>query len=124
MTPSETERPTWRQWTALLLLGLPMFMMATDFTAIFLAVPPVAAELEPTATQLLWIVHIGELVAGGTLITMGWLTGRIGPRRLLLLAVALYGIGSALAAFAPDSESFLVARILIGTATADRKAHV
>ncbi|GAA1859620.1 MFS transporter [Brevibacterium marinum] len=118
MKPTDTERPTWRQWTALLLLGLPMFMMATDFTAIFLAVPPVAADLEPTATQLLWIVHIGELVAAGTLITMGWLTGRIGPRRLLLLAVTLYGIGSALAAFAPDSESFLAARILIGTATA------
>ena len=115
---THTERPTWRHWTALLLLGLPMFMMATDFTAIFLAVPPVAADLEPTATQLLWIVHIGELVAAGTLITMGWLTGRIGPRTLLLLAVTLYGIGSALAAFAPNAESFLAARVLIGAATA------
>lgn len=118
MTPTDTRRPTWRQWCALLLLGLPMFMMATDFTAIFLAVPPVAADLEPTATQLLWIVHIGELVAAGTLITMGWLTGRIGPRTLLLLAVTLYGIGSALAAFSPTAEAFLTARVLIGAATA------
>lgn len=118
MMPTDTDRPTWRQWTALLLLGLPVFMMATDFTAIFLAVPPVAADLEPTATQLLWIVHIGELVAAGTLITMGWLTGRIGPRALLLLAVALYGIGSALAAFSPTAESLLTARVLIGAATA------
>lgn len=118
MTRTAAERPTWRQWSALVLLGLPMFMMATDFTAIFLAVPPVAADLEPTATQLLWIVHIGELVAAGTLITMGWLTGRIGPRTLLLLAVTLYGIGSVLAAFAPNAESLLAARVLIGAATA------
>src|SRR5699024_4393970 len=79
---------------------------------------PVAADLEPTATQLLWIVHIGELVAAGTLITMGWLTGRIGPRTLLLAALVLYGIGSGLAAFAPNAETLLTARVLIGAATA------
>lgn len=49
---------------------------------------------------------------------MGWLTGRIGPRTLLLLAVTLYGVGSALAAFAPNAESLLAARVLIGAATA------
>lgn len=118
MTETVSERPTWRHWTALLLLGLPMFMMATDFTAIFLAVPPLAADLEPSATQLLWFVHIGELVAAGTLITMGWLTGRIGPRTLLLGALVLYGVGSGLAAFAPNAETFLAARVLIGAATA------
>lgn len=115
---TDIERPTWRHWAALLLLGLPMFMMATDFTAIVLAVPPLAADLEPSATQLLWVVHVGELVAAGTLITMGWLTGRIGPRTLLLAALVLYGTGSALAAFAPNAETFLAARVLIGAATA------
>lgn len=115
---TDIERPMWRHWTALVLLGLPMFMMATDFTAIFLAVPPLAADLEPTATQLLWVVHIGELVAAGTLITMGWLIGRLGPRTLLLAALVLYGIGSALAAFAPNTETLLTARVLIGAATA------
>ena len=118
MMRTDTERPRWRHWAALLLLGLPMFMMATDFTAIFLAVPPLAADLEPSATQLLWIVHIGELVAAGTLITMGWLIGRIGPRTLLLAALVLYGIGSALAGFAPNAETLLIARALIGAATA------
>ncbi|MEU6698684.1 MFS transporter [Pseudonocardia sp. NPDC046786] len=111
-------RPTWREWTGLILLALPLFMMATDFTAIFLAMPAVAADVAPTTTQMLWIVHIGELVAAGMVITMGWLTGRIGPRTLLLVAMALYGAGSALAAFAPDAETLLLARILIGVATA------
>lgn len=95
-----------------------MFMMATDFTAIFLAMPPMAADLTPSSTQSLWIVHIGELIAAGTVITMGWLTGRIGPRALLLLALPLYALASALAAFAQDPETLLVARVLIGLATA------
>lgn len=119
MTATDTStHPTWREWTALLLLGLSLFMMATDFTAIFLAMPAVGADLAPSTSQMLWMVHIGELVAAGTLITMGWLTGRIGPRTLLLIAMALYGIASALAAFSPNAETFLLARVLIGLATA------
>lgn len=111
-------QPTWREWTALLLLALPLFMMATDFTAIFLAMPAIGADLAPSTTQLLWIVHIGELIAAGFVITMGWLTGRIGPRVLLLIAMALYAVASALAAFAPNAETLLAARVLIGLATA------
>jgi DHA2 family multidrug resistance protein-like MFS transporter len=67
---------------------------------------------------MLWIVHIGELIAAGSVITMGWLTGRIGARALLLIAMALYGLASALAAFAPNAEILLAARVLIGLATA------
>lgn len=115
---SAPTRPTWRQWVVLLLLGLPMFMMATDFTAIFLAMPAVGADLAPSAPQTLWLVHVGELVAAGTLITMGWLTLRIGPRTLLLIALALYGSASALAAFSPNAETLIFARVLIGAATA------
>lgn len=118
MTATPTVRPTWRHWGALVMLGLPLFMMATDFTAIFLAVPAIGADLNPGATQLLWVVHIGELVAAGTLITMGWLTGRLGPRTLLLVSLALYGLGSALAAYASSAEVLLTARVLIGVATA------
>ncbi|GAA1489160.1 MFS transporter [Brachybacterium sacelli] len=117
-SPHSTSPPTWREWTALLVLALPLFMMATDFTAIFLAMPSIAADLAPSTPQLLWIVHIGELIAAGLVITMGWLTGRIGPRALLLCAMALYAVASALAAFAPDAETLLAARVLIGLATA------
>ena len=53
--------PTWREWTALAVLALPLFMMATDFTAVFLGLPAIAADLAPSTPQLLWIVHIGEI---------------------------------------------------------------
>lgn len=118
MTAATTAHPTWRHWAALLLLGLPVFMMATDFTAIFLALPAMSADLAPSTTQTLWIVHIGELVTAGALITMGWLTGRLGPRALVLLALTLYLAASVLAAYAPSAEVLLIARVLIGMATA------
>ena len=112
------ERTTWRAWTGLVLLALPMFMMATDMTMMFLVMPSLTADLAPSTTQTLWIMHVGEFAAACLLITMGWLTDRIGPRTLLLAALALYGIASALAAFAPTPETLLAARVLIGAATA------
>ncbi|ASR39704.1 hypothetical protein BAY61_27205 [Prauserella marina] len=116
MPTTAPERPTWREWTGLVLLALPLFMMATDFTVMFMAMPAVTADLVPSTTQTLWIMHIGEFVGAGFVITMGWLTGRIGPRFLLLAAMGLYGLASALAAFASNPETLLAARVLIGVA--------
>ncbi|TCP55003.1 DHA2 family multidrug resistance protein-like MFS transporter [Tamaricihabitans halophyticus] len=117
-TMSTSAGPTWRAWVGLVLLALPLFMMATDFTVMFMTMPAVTADLAPSTTQTLWIMHIGEFVAAGFVITMGWLTGRIGPRTLLLIAMGLYGLASALAAFAPNAEALLTARVLTGLATA------
>lgn len=112
------KRITRRAWTGLVLLTLPMLMMATDMTMMFLVMPPLTADLTPSTTQTLWIMHVGEFAAACLVITMGWLTDRIGPRTLLLAAMALYGIASGQAAFAPTPETLLAARILIGVATA------
>ena len=111
-------RPAWHAWTAAVLLALTLFLMASDFTVMFMAVPAVTEALTPTTTQVLWIMHVGEFVAAGLVITMGWLTARIGPSRLLMAAMALYLGSSALAAFAPDAAVLLGARVLIGAAAA------
>ncbi|MDS2172387.1 MFS transporter [Nesterenkonia sp. CL21] len=116
--PTTSAQPTWREWTGLALLALPMFMMLTDFTVMFMVTPSVAADLGPSTTQMLWIVHVGEFVAAGLVITMGWLVGRLGHKQMLLASMALYGLASALAAFAANPETLLVARVLIGAAAA------
>lgn len=116
--PTIPAQPTWREWTGLVLLALPLFMIGSDLTVMFLAMPAVTADLAPSTTQALWIMHIGQFVAAGLVITMGWLTGRLGHKRLLLVAMALYGGASMLAAFAPNPETLLVARVMMGAAAA------
>ncbi|HLS74865.1 MAG TPA: MFS transporter [Actinomycetaceae bacterium] len=113
-----TDRATWRAWLGLGLLVLPSFMMATDITMLFLVMPALTADLAPSTTQMLWILHIGEFAAAGLVITMGRLTDKIGRRRLLLLAMATYAAGSGLAALSTTPEMLLIARVLIGAATA------
>lgn len=111
-------RATWREWLGLTLLVVPSFMMATDITMLFLVMPALTADLAPSTTQMLWILHVGEFVAAGLVITMGRLTDKIGRRRLLLLAMAAYAAGSGLAALSTTPEMLLVGRVLIGAATA------
>ena len=118
MDNTTTTRPTWRAWVGLAVLSVPLFMMATDMTVLFLATPSIAADLEPSSTQLLWIMHSGEFVAAGLVITMGRLADKIGRLRLLMIAMALYGLSSALAAFSTSPEMLLLCRMLIGASAA------
>src|SRR5699024_8538154 len=94
MIDSPSARATWREWLGLAALLVPVFMMATDMTVLFLAQPSIAADLEPTGAQALWILHVGEFLAASFVITMGRLTDRIGRRRLLMIGVGLYGLAS------------------------------
>lgn len=61
------------------------------------AAPSLTADIQPSATQLLWIGDIYGFVLAGLLITMGNLADRIGRKRLLLLGAGAFGAASVLA---------------------------
>ncbi|MDS2171111.1 MFS transporter [Nesterenkonia sp. CL21] len=111
-------RATARQWVGLIVMVIPLFMLATDVTALYLAMPAITADLAPAGSQSLWILHIGEFLTAATMITFGLLTQRVGPRRLLLGAVAAYGLASLVAAFAGEAETLIGARAALGIAAA------
>ncbi|MFE3458216.1 MFS transporter [Nocardiopsis aegyptia] len=118
MDTDTPRRATWREWAGLAVLTLPLLMVATDMTVLFLALPSIAADLAPSSTQLLWTLHLGEFLAVGMVLTMGWIGGRIGRRRLLVIAVSVYGLASLAAAFAPDPAVLIATRAVMGVAAA------
>lgn len=107
-----------RAWAGLALLSLPTVLLGLDVTVLYLVMPSLAADLEPTAAQTLWIMDAYGLLIAGFLITMGSLGDRIGRRRLLVVGVAAFGLFSVLAAFAPTAEWLIAARALLGVAGA------
>lgn len=115
-TQAQTVKPTWREWLALAALTVPIFMLATDMTVLFLALPSIAADLAPSATQQLWTLHISDLLSAGLVLTAGTFADRLGPKRLLLLGMVAYGVISLIAAFAPNAETLILARGLIAVA--------
>lgn len=93
---------------------VPVFMAALDMTVLFLAIPTIAAELLPSGTQQLWVLHIGDIAGASLVLTAGRLVDRFGPLRLLVLGLMAYGVASTLAAFAPSVELLIAARALLG----------
>src|SRR5262245_33433413 len=89
-----------------------------DLTVLYLAVPSLTADLDPSSTELLWITDIYGFFLAGFLITMGTLGDRVGRRRLLLIGAATFGVVSVLAAFSTSVEMLIVTRALLGIAAA------
>jgi DHA2 family multidrug resistance protein-like MFS transporter len=107
-----------REWIGLAVIALPCVLYSMDLTVLYLAIPHLSVELEPTSSQLLWMVDIYGFLLAGLLITMGTLGDRIGRRRLLLIGATAFGAASILAAFAPSANMLIAARALLGIAGA------
>jgi MFS transporter, DHA2 family, multidrug resistance protein len=114
-TPAKAGR---REWVGLAVLALPCLLYSMDLTVLNVAVPEISADLQPTSSQLLWIIDIYGFFVAGFLITMGTLGDRIGRRKLLLIGAVAFGAGSVLAAFSTSAEMLIFARALLGVAGA------
>jgi DHA2 family multidrug resistance protein-like MFS transporter len=117
-TGARPAKATRREWIGLAVIALPCMLYSMDLTVLNLAVPSLAADLKPTAAQLLWIVDIYGFFIAGSLLTMGTLGDRIGRRKLLLIGAVCFGLTSLLAAFAQSAEMLIFARALLGIAGA------
>ncbi|HEU4458766.1 MAG TPA: MFS transporter [Methylibium sp.] len=107
-----------REWIGLAVIALPCLLYSMDLTVLNLAVPALARELQPTPSQLLWIIDIYGFMVAGMLVTMGTLGDRIGRRRLLLIGAAAFGVASVLAAASNSAGMLIATRALLGVAGA------
>ncbi|EAP99631.1 putative integral membrane efflux protein [Janibacter sp. HTCC2649] len=103
-----------REWISLAVLCLPLLIVSMDVSVLFFAVPFIAEDLQPSATQLLWIFDIYGFVLAGLLLTMGAIGDRIGRRRLLLIGAVAFSAASLLAAWSTSAEMLIGARALMG----------
>jgi DHA2 family multidrug resistance protein-like MFS transporter len=107
-----------REWIGLGAIALACMLYVMDLTVLHLAIPSISADLQPSSTQLLWIIDIYGFVVAGSLITMGTLGDRIGRRRLLLIGATAFGAASVLAAMSTSAEMLIGTRALLGIAGA------
>ncbi|GAA1349550.1 MFS transporter [Saccharothrix algeriensis] len=103
-----------REWIGLVTLTCPALLIGLDFTVLHLVLPHLAAELNPSSVEMLWIVDIYGFVIAGLLIPMGALGDRIGRRRMLLIGSVLFALASVLTAYANSPEMVIATRALLG----------
>lgn len=103
-----------RGWFALAILMLPVLLVSVDNTVLSFALPEISQDLQPSATQQLWIIDSYALVLASLLVTMGSLGDRFGRRKMLLIGATGFALVSGLAAFAPSAEWLIAARAGMG----------
>ena len=106
------------RWWGVAVLALSVVILAIDMTVLNFALPAISRDLDPSGTQLLWIVDIYAFVIATLLITMGTLGDRIGRRKLLMWGIAGFGAASLLAAYSVSPLMLIIARALQGVAGA------
>ena len=59
-----------RRWLGLATLTFSLLAITTDMTILNVAIPQMSADLQPSASQQLWIIDAYSLVMAGLLISM------------------------------------------------------
>ena len=113
-----TLKATRREWLGLSVLALPCLVYTTDITALDVALPTISAAMQPSSTQLLWLVDIYGFMMGAFLITMGTIGDRIGRRKLLLIGAAGFILISCAASMATSLNLLIGLRALLGIVAA------
>ncbi|MFC6880405.1 MULTISPECIES: MFS transporter [Actinomadura] len=109
-----TSEPHPRRWRILGVLCLSLFVVVVDNTILNVAVPSLIEELDATTSDVQWVIDAYSLVFAGLLLTAGSLGDRYGRRRAMVIGFALFGTGSALAAFADGPGQLVALRALMG----------
>jgi DHA2 family methylenomycin A resistance protein-like MFS transporter len=106
--------------SALTLLGIALgyFMVLLDMTVLSVAEPDLAASLHTSITGLQWATTGYTVVFGALLLSAGAVADRYGAHRVFRAAVAVFGLGSLLSAFAPALGTLIALRVVLGAAGA------
>lgn len=100
-------------WIGLAALMLPVITVAITTTTLSFALPDIAADLRPSATQLLWIVDVYPLILAGLLIPMGTVGDHIGRRRLLMIGAVGFALSSIAGGLSTSAEMLIASRVCV-----------
>lgn len=104
-TPNRSER-----LLVLVACSVSVMIVQIDSTAVNLALPSISRELHASTGQLQWVIDAYLLVLASLLMFSGSLADRIGRRKVLMIGLVLFGIGSALCSVSFSSAMLIVMR--------------
>lgn len=112
-----TGAPRWRH-QAVVAVCLAMTVVGLNTTAIGVATRGIAGELDLAPDELSWIVGAYLITAAAFSLVGGRLGDVVGRARTFVGGVALFALGSLVAATAPSTEVLIVARVIQGLGAA------
>ena len=105
-------------WWALTLLCTSFFMVVTDSTSVYSALPSIEEELEFSLGGSEWIIIIYMLVFAGLVLLGGRISDYFGRRRMFTIGVIFFTLSAVLCGFSWSGEVLIFARLLQGISAA------
>ena len=109
----ETQKGKNAGWT-FAITSIAVFMAALDNLVVTTALPVIRSELNSSLSELEWIVNAYALTFAVLLLTGAALGDRFGRRRMFVVGLIIFTLGSALAAMAETTATLIMARALQG----------
>ncbi|GAA5047222.1 MFS transporter [Nocardia callitridis] len=107
-----------RRFGVLAALCLAVLVVGLDTTVLNVALPTLSVDLGASTEQLQWIANSYNLVLAALLLPAGLLGDRFGRKKMLAIAVALFGAGSVLCALSGSANQLIAARAFLGIGAA------
>lgn len=107
------DKRTRHRWALLVIAGAQL-MVVLDSTIVNVALPHIQTALHFTPTSLTWVLNAYTLAFGGLLLLGGRLGDVLGRRRMFMVGVSLFTLGSVLAGVAPNAGFLLFGRVVQG----------
>ena len=101
-------------WATLAVLALAQFIVVLDVTIVNVALPHIQADLHFSADSLQWVINAYTLLFGGFLLLGGRMADLLGPRRVFVAGLLLFGLTSLVAGLSNSPEFLIGARAVQG----------
>jgi EmrB/QacA subfamily drug resistance transporter len=103
-----------QKWKVLISVMFGVFMVILDSTIVNIAFPTLRREFGATLSQAQWVLSIYVLALGVTTPVSGYLADRFRIKRVYLLGIGIFTLGSLLCGFSPSLGILILARALQG----------
>jgi len=115
---AERDESATQRWWALGALVLAVLAVGMDTTVLSVALPTLSKALHASESDLQWFSSGYFLVLAAGMLPAGLLGDRYGHKKVLLVSVGLFGVGSAACGYSTSVAEFMTARVLLGLAGA------
>jgi EmrB/QacA subfamily drug resistance transporter len=103
-----------RKWWTLLVVCAATFMLLLDVTIVIVALPEIQRGLQASFSDVQWVIDAYALTLATLLLTSGSLADRYGRRRLFVVGLTVFTLGSLLCGLAQSSLILIVSRSVQG----------
>ncbi|WP_189781324.1 MFS transporter [Streptomyces capitiformicae] len=101
-----------RRILVLAICCMSLLIVSLDTTALNIALPSMERDLHASTAGLQWTIDAYTLVLASLLMLAGSTADRIGRKRVFMVGLAVFTIGSALCSAAPNLEALIVFRMV------------